>query len=225
MKNLILLHGALGNIALFNPLVNELKNDFHCHVLNFNGHGNSPMKEEFSIEEFSLELNAFIDDNALEDCLVFGHSMGGYVALLASASGNQKIKKIITLGTKFLWTNEIAENAVSFFDIEKMKLKVPSFVDQLKNAHSDNWERLVLNIKELLLKLGANPPLKKDVLQKINIPVILCLGDKDNTVSEKETKETQQNIPQSNLIILPGQAHSLEGVDVQLLKKLIIENA
>jgi pimeloyl-ACP methyl ester carboxylesterase len=223
MKNLIFLHGALGNISIFNAIINELKTSFNCHVLNFNGHGNAPFHEEFSIEEFAKELDEFIIDSNLDDCIVFGHSMGGYVALYSSAMGNERISKIITLGTKFSWTKESAEKEAAFFNIEKLKEKVPAFVEQLKNNHGEDWEKLVNHVRELLLHLGNHPTLTKEVLNKIKIPVVLCLGEKDKMVSYEETKETQSYIPNSNLIILLSQPHMLEGVDVMVLKSLILE--
>ena len=55
MKNIVLLHGAIGAKDQLQPLADLLKNDFIVHVFNFSGHGGKPFAEEhFSIEAIKV---------------------------------------------------------------------------------------------------------------------------------------------------------------------------
>ena len=95
---LLLLHGALGSSEIFIPLVEELKNDFECIVFDFPGHGNAKFEEiDFSVEYFSSKLNNFILSNGYDELIVFGYSMGGYIALNTELNFPNSFKKIITL--------------------------------------------------------------------------------------------------------------------------------
>ncbi len=223
MKNLILLHGALGNEALFVPLVEALQSKYQCYRFNFSGHGGAPFQAEFSIEQFAAELNTFMEQNDIADATVFGHSMGGYAALYASAMGNTRINKIITLGTKFEWTHEIAAKESSMFDVATLKIKLPSFVAQLEQQHGMQWEQLVHEVKRLLISLGDQPVLTDSLLQKISIPVIILRGENDKMVNQEESIKTQLQIPNAQFLSLPAQPHLLERVNLEMLVKVIEE--
>jgi pimeloyl-ACP methyl ester carboxylesterase len=104
MKNIILLHGAIGAKDQLEPLAIELKqNGYTVYTLSFSGHGQTPFQTHFGIEQFALELEQFIKENNLQQPTVFGYSMGGYVALYLAHQQPTLLGNIITLGTKFEW--------------------------------------------------------------------------------------------------------------------------
>lgn len=222
MKNLILLHGALGCEDLFTPLIEEIREHYNCYTFNFSGHGGVPFRNGFSINQFASELNEFMDDNNIDACDIFGHSMGGYVALYASAMGNEKIENVITLGTKFLWTKEIGEKESAMLDIEKLRIKAPAFIELMELRHGENWDRLIIQVKKMLLELGAHQSLTDELLNKINIPVTLLRGENDRMVSLEETQNTELKIESCNFISLPSQPHLLEQVDTSMLRDLLL---
>ena len=64
MKNIILLHGAIGAKDQLEPLAIELKqNGYTVYTLSFSGHGQTPFQTHFGIEQFALELEQFIKEN------------------------------------------------------------------------------------------------------------------------------------------------------------------
>ena len=110
MKNVILLHGALGAQDQLEPLKETLsKLNYQTFSFSFSGHGTIPFQNEFGIKQFAKELRKFISDHKLKQPHVFAYSMGGYVALYLASQQNNLFGNIITLGTKFNWTKEIAQ--------------------------------------------------------------------------------------------------------------------
>ena len=107
MGNLILLHGALGSEKQLHALKNELTN-FNIYTLNFEGHGGRTINGSYSIDRFVQNVLDFMFANQLQNASFFGYSMGGYVALKLAAYHPEKVESIVTLGTKFNWTPEIA---------------------------------------------------------------------------------------------------------------------
>ena len=82
MKDIILLHGAIGATDQLLPLSKSLAaKGFKVHCLCFSGHGTLAFNELFSIEQFAAELYQFIIEKNLLEPDIFGYSMGGYVAL------------------------------------------------------------------------------------------------------------------------------------------------
>ena len=120
MKDLILLHGAIGAGSQLKPLAELLSLQFNVHTLNFEGHGGRPINGVYSIDRFVSNLIDFLDEIELKNVSVFGYSMGGYVALKAAALHPGRIDSIVTLGTKFQWDTETASKEVHMLDPEKI---------------------------------------------------------------------------------------------------------
>ena len=134
MKQIILLHGAIGAKNQLELLAIELKQQgYHVFALSFSGHGQTPFQTNFGIEQFALELEEFIKTNNLQQSSVFGYSMGGYVALYLAYQQPTLLGNIITLGTKFEWSSEIAQKEIKMLDAKTIIEKVPKFAEALQN--------------------------------------------------------------------------------------------
>lgn len=81
MKDLLLLHGAIGSAEQLFSLKEKLDSQYRVHVVEFPGHGQTTSEEEFSIEFFASYVADYCKTQKLQSVSVFGYSMGGYVAL------------------------------------------------------------------------------------------------------------------------------------------------
>lgn len=218
MKSLILLHGALGSKALFQPLTQHLSGKYQLYSMNLSGHAQTPFNEKgFGMEVFAEELAGFIKANALTKPLIFGYSMGGYVALHLEATQPGTFEKIITLGTKFGWNPEAAQKEASRLKPKIIEQKVPAFANMLATRHGDQWKSLMEATANMMLDLGNKPLLNSISLAKIVIPVTIMLGDQDNMVNSEESKTAASNIPQASYIELTDTPHPIEKVDPVML--------
>ncbi len=217
MLNLILLHGALGHNQIFEPFKPELSKYFFIHTPLFSGHGTSEIPEDgISIEKYTHELKEFIEKNNLHDIYIFGHSMGGYVALCYAAQYPERLNSVITMGTKFNWTEEQALQESKMLDPETIAEKVPKYAGLLEAQHGKKWKQLLHSIADLMVSLGKNPPLKNN-LSMINIPVQIMVGDQDNMVTLEESIEVYRSIPDARLAVLPDTKHPLDKIRTDLL--------
>ena len=108
-ENIVLLHGALGTKKQLDKLSHLLSSKFNVYSLDFDGHGSKVSGKEFSMELFKNNVVDFILEHGIEKTHVFGFSMGGYVALNLAKTHPHLISNIVTLGTKFNWSQEAAE--------------------------------------------------------------------------------------------------------------------
>lgn len=221
MRNLIVLHGALGHSEIFEPFKAELSKYFTVYTPLFSGHGNTELPESgITIEKYTEELKEFITKENLNNVHIFGHSMGGYVALCYALENPENLHSIMTLGTKFDWTEEQATKESKMLNPEVIAEKVPKYAESLEKQHGTKWRQLLPAIAEMMISLGKNPPLK-DQLVTINFPVQIMVGDKDNMVTLEESVEVYRSLPNAKLAVLPDTKHPMDKVRPNLLLNLM----
>jgi esterase/lipase len=217
---LLLLHGAISSGKQFDKLLLLLNDDFNMHVFIFPGHGGKENPAEgFSIQLFAESLLNYVKKEKLESIFVFGYSMGGYVALYLAARYPNLFRKIFTLGTKMEWTKEIAAKETSQLNAEKIEEKVPAFAEALKQQHApQDWKIVLQMTSEMLTGLGKNPALNKEDFEKIQIPVVVGLGDSDKMVTREESKRSVSYLKNGKFMLLENTQHPFERVEVALIE-------
>lgn len=222
-QQLVILHGALGASVQFEALATRLEEHFDCFLFDFPGHGRGADTKELSIEVCAEAVHAWMKQKEIIRPIVFGYSMGGYVALCLEAAHPGMFTSICTLGTKFDWTPEGAEREIGFLNPDKIEEKVPSFAQYLKSVHSPrDWKAVVLATHGLMRKLGNQPLLHETILHGIEINVQLMRGAEDSMVSSAETSEVADKMPNAVYEELEGIPHPIQQIQLdQLLPTLL----
>ncbi len=223
MPNIILLHGALGSAAQLEPMKKNLASDFRVYTFDFPGHGgDDPGDGAFRMSDFSQQLEDFISEKNLAPVHVFGYSMGGYAALCLAHQNPELIRSLVTLGTKLEWNPETSAIEASMLNPDKIEEKVPKFAAMLKERHTPgHWKQVLHNTAGMMKALGDNPPLTPETLLEIRIPALLLLGDRDNMVTEAETRNAAQSIPGARFQKLANTPHPIEQVDPEVVAKVV----
>ncbi len=223
MSSILLLHGAIGSKDQFTSLKNELEILGHLvYSFNFAGHGDSPLPETpFTIENFKKELLQFVQLHELENCIVFGYSMGAYIALYTAIEYPALFSKIVTLGTKLDWSPEIAAHEIKNLNPQKIKEKVPAFTEKLEKTHGLTWTQLLEQTADFMVQLGKDTPLNNETLTQISTPIVLGLADHDAMVTLDETRNAFKQLPNASMFMIPNAKHPIETVDCNLLAKII----
>ncbi|SMO61387.1 Pimeloyl-ACP methyl ester carboxylesterase [Chryseobacterium rhizoplanae] len=221
MPHLLLLHGALGHSDIFTPYLKTLSQYFTVHTPLFSGHGDKELPAEgISIEKYTQELSEYCEVNNLTDVSIFGHSMGGYAALCYAMKSPENVHSIITLGTKFDWSEEQALKESKMLNPDVILEKIPQYAQLLESQHGPKWKQLLPAIADLMIDLGKNPPLENN-FATINIPIQIMVGDKDNMVTIEESSRVYRSLPNAKLAVLPDTKHPLDKVRPSLLLNLI----
>jgi len=224
MKNIVLLHGALGSSHDLAPLALSLKNQgLEVLTFSFSGHAQMAFQPLFGIEQFANELEAFLAEKQLKNLSVFGYSMGGYVALYLAARKQNLIRGIVTLGTKFNWGAEAVEKETRMLEPERMLEKIPGFAKSLALKHGEAWKELVFKTAEMMREINKKQFLTPEIISSLKIPVRLGLADKDQMVSLDETLGVFKNLPNAALYMLPDSRHPIDTVNTELLSRIVLD--
>ncbi len=224
-QKLLLLHGALGSKNQFKGLKEKLGDSYDLYPLNFEGHGGQESSNDFSIALFTKNVLDFIDESAIDKVTVFGYSMGGYVALNAALQLPAKIKKIITLGTKFNWTLESAQKEVRMLNPIKIEEKVPHFAEKLRQEHHpSDWKRVMKKTANMMINMAQGAKLSDTDFKHIQQEIVIGVGSLDTMVSYSESEYISGLLPNSKLVKLEGVKHPIEQIPIDKLVHYIQSN-
>lgn len=220
MKELLLLHGALGSKEQFNELEIILAEKFKTYSLNFSGHGRRPSHHHaFTIQNFAHEALDWMNEHYIKTIDIFGYSMGGYVALWLARFYPERVGKIFTLGTKVNWNEEEAEKEIKMLNAERIMEKVPAFAQTLSDRHGEHEWKSVMSKTALLMKDLAHTHLAEQDFIKIENRVLLSRGGQDSMITFDETDYVHHLLKNSEFKIYENVPHSIEQVPVELLRK------
>jgi pimeloyl-ACP methyl ester carboxylesterase len=141
---LMMLHGGGDRWQHFLPMIPPLARRWHVYAVDLRGHGKSGrVPGKYRPEHYVADIVAFIDGQVLEDLILFGHSLGGWITLLAAAERERMIRGII-LGDPPL-------NVEGFLEIEGSEDRISMWRKLRALAGSD------LSIHELAMELACIP--------------------------------------------------------------------
>ena len=199
-----------------------LKEDFKTYSMNFEGHGGELTEKALTMDLFAENLIDFCSKHEIESTHIFGYSMGGYVALNATKKKPSLIKTIVTLGTKFSWSPEIAAKETKLLNPEKIEEKIPKYAGYLASLHGEaGWKKLMLQTAELMNGLGNGLAFREKEFSSITHKVFLGHGELDQMVTAEETKDVQGYLQNAEFYSIPNTEHPIVKVDKEILAKTI----
>ena len=141
--------------------------------------------------------------------------MGGHVGLYLARKHPERIHRIFTLATKFLWTPEDIDREASFLDAEKILKRVPRFAKVLQDRHAvSGWKNVLQKTREMFYEFRDSNSLPIEELRQIHHVVRIGVGDRDSMVNIEESVQVYRSLPQGELEIFPNTPHPLEKVPV-----------
>ncbi len=195
-KTVVLLHGFLENMDIWENFSAALAKDFQVLLIDLPGHGQSDLH---SFESHSMELMADIVNDVLEKlniqkCVMIGHSMGGYVSLAFAENYQDKLSGFgVFHSHAYADTPEGKINRGRAIQIVKDNHKdfISSFIPDLFTK--ENQKKLSTEINKLqeasksISKEAVIAALegmrhrtdKEKLLKTTNLPVLFIIGKQD----------------------------------------------
>ncbi len=223
-KPILFLHGALGVSKDLASLMEYMADKGHdTYTFDFSGHGSKTRwPDEFRIDLFARELEKYIKDHKLDDVILFGYSMGGYVALYYAANfPTATISHLVTYGTKFNWSENAVSRELPMLDPDHLKEKFPSLADVLQDKHGERWKPLLRSTAHMMQNLEKLDGLTREDLHDVDVPVTFILGDQDRMVSSEETHLTASWLHHAQVKTLTHSKHELERSNLRELAEII----
>lgn len=118
----VFMHGATMDHRMFNAQVAPLIPEYRVLVWDARGHGKSqPMGNGFSLEICAADMLAILDEAGIEQAVVGGQSLGGYMAQQLYSMAPERVRAMIIIGATPL------SKAYGKLDIWMLKASLPLF--------------------------------------------------------------------------------------------------
>ena len=81
-KVIVLLHGYIEEGSMWNEIAKSLSKKYTVIVPDLEGFGNTPFTgKPLSMEKYAKDVFEMLNKEKVQQCIMLGHSMGGYVTL------------------------------------------------------------------------------------------------------------------------------------------------
>ncbi|WP_306013995.1 MULTISPECIES: alpha/beta fold hydrolase [unclassified Allomuricauda] len=208
--------------------VNQLEENYECHVLTLAGFGGKSPIEFPWLPKVNASIENYIQENQLNDLTIIGHSLGGTIATWLASRENSQIAKLILVDA----LPAAGAMMIPNFDPENLAYESP-YNNQLLSMNDADFEKMAQGmaqgmslrpevqekIKDWILLsdrktyvYGYTDYLKLDMredLKNISIPVTIIAADKPygKEMVTQTYKNQYANLAQYDLIIAENAAH------------------
>ena len=218
-KCLVLLHGFLESQEIWDAFAQELSKEFKVVTIDLPGHGNSEQTGEVhTMQLMSDAVKALLDHLQVKECVMIGHSMGGYVTLEFASRFPEYLKGIgLFHSPAFADSPEARQNRERTIELIKQDRQgfIRNFIPDLfavanrsKYANEINLlrERASLISNASIIAALACMKDRKDhlhTLSAMDVPVLFILGKDDSRIPLEKAIE-MVTIPNNSEVLILG---------------------
>ena len=228
---LVLLHGYLETMYVFNELTEALRSSYRVIVIDMPGHG---LTDSAPADEAGKRINSLsfcarvvaglLDKCGVEKAWIAGHSMGGYVAQQFLSDFPERTEGVILL-CSHPWPDapeKAADREMEKQGIRAGKLMTIAAASIPRMYYEENLRACDEKVREtielcethdpegicsLLDGLRMRPDLRP-VLAEACRPVLLIHGDHDNFLSLSRVEEMKNLFPKMHFALIPDAGHN-----------------
>ncbi|NBB88790.1 MAG: alpha/beta fold hydrolase [Bacteroidetes bacterium] len=231
---LVFLHGLMEDARMWADFLSDLP--FRCIAMDLPGYGKAQDKSFESVSAAAAAVHETIQDLELQNFILIGHSMGGYVGL---SYLNQFPSSLMGLGMihahPFADSEEKrAERDKAIQFIEKFGLGIYAqqfFPSLFARSYKDNLAIHTLSLRstqlnqeriiESIRSLKHRPDLTKTVIENA-LPTLWVLGTEDKLVDLDRTAEVAAKSDQTQIEIYENVGHMSMFEHTKVLRKDLI---
>jgi pimeloyl-ACP methyl ester carboxylesterase len=221
----VLLHGLTCHLGYWQRVTPHL-GGLRVVALDFRGHGLSAHADSYRYADYEEDLVTLLDALGLESAPVAGHSLGGYVALLA-ASRSDRVSAVLAVDVKSDWTEQDAALAKGARDATQ---RVQADRDGLLARFARTLDPVVLDEEELEALaerslepadggwgyrwdrrvLASEPVEPFAFLPRVRCPVHVLAGSRSDVMPPDRAHRFAEAIPGATVEVVDGVGHHVE---------------
>lgn len=209
---IVFLHDSLGCVELWRDFPKRIATVCQCNVLIYDrlGYGKSdPMQTSVRpVNYLELEaevLHTIIENLKIENAILFGHSDGGSIALIAASRYPNRIKMII-VEAAHIFVEEITLKGIREAVAAYQNTNLP---ERLQKYHGNKTETIFKAWAETWLRSDFRSWNIESLLPQITSPLLFIQGEKDEYGTIDQVEKTINAVSgKSEKYIIPNAGHT-----------------
>lgn len=207
----LLLHGGLGSMADFNPVLDGLHGHFRLIGIDFRGHGRSTLgSKPLTYQQHQADVAAVLKHLGIARCAVVGFSDGGVVAYRMAADTPDTVSSLVTVGAQ--WKLDASGPVFDMLSGLTADMWSGMFPDSVADYRARNpapdFDALVRAVVGLWTDLTASGYPGAGVA-RIVAPSLVIRGDADHLFSLTEAAELVARLDGANFFNVPFSGHEV----------------
>lgn len=220
---IILLHGWINSWDVWRDLMISLasQNRFRVYALDFWGFGDSAKSSitSFQISSYVAMVSQFMDTLGILRSPIFGHSMGGTVALQFALAHPERTRKVAVVGApivgdtlnpflklsgvgwiaELVWRYPFVRDSVMRALLAGDSKKVRSMISRdVRRTNMESFFRSIGDLRQTDLR---------EQLSQLKIPTLGIYGVKDNIVSPRNAEMLAQAVESAEIAMMENSRH------------------
>jgi 3-oxoadipate enol-lactonase len=223
-KSVIFIHGFPYDHTMWDEQIKTFSKNYFCVTYDIRGLGESPAGDgQFTMESFVDDLEAIINELKLDNPILCGLSMGGYISFRALERMEEKFSAVIFCDTRSEADNNEGKQkraaAIKRINTEGLAPYVKDFVtncfgDFYKQNSKEKFEERIAKSSEfnqvgvkgsLLAMLGRNDT--TEYLSKIKIPALFICGEFDALTPPPVMKPLAEKVNGAEFVVIKNSGH------------------
>ncbi|WP_316825456.1 alpha/beta hydrolase [Pedobacter miscanthi] len=211
-QSIIFLHGLFGSLSNWQESVNFFKNDYNIHVPTLSLYDRH---QHHLLESLVEVLDKEIDTLGLKNVSMVGNSLGGHLAILYAHCYPQKVDKLILTGSSGLYENFMIGSFPRRNDRKYIRAHIENVFHDPKHATEELIEEVFEVLSDNRKCIGIIKSAKatqrhsvRDILPRIQKPVLLIWGDNDRVTPPEVAKEFAHLLPAASLLFFNECGHA-----------------
>lgn len=219
---LLLLHGGLGTIEMFSPILPMLSEDRRVIAVDLHGHGRTELGDRsVDLVDMGRDLGLLVEALGYEQVDVMGYSMGGGVAAQMAVQGPERVRRLVLVSTPAakdgFYPDIVAQMHEIGGDTAEFLRNTPMYESYAAVAPKvEDFPKLLGAMGEMVRRPGAYAL----EVEQLTMPVLLIYGDADMFRLEHvvefykrlgggrgDAGWMRENMPRNRLAILPDLTH------------------
>ena len=152
---MILIHGMASSSDVWDDLVERYRDNYELHLVHIKGFGNYEfVKKDHYLKAILDELISYTKEKNLENTILVGHSMGGFLGLWAAAEAPELFEKVVSI------------DGVPYFPVLQMPGITPEsakpIVEQMTSSMASMNEEQALQNQKMIVESMISTPSKRE---------------------------------------------------------------
>jgi pimeloyl-ACP methyl ester carboxylesterase len=206
---IVFLHGGLGSIEDFGPLLEKLKGNFRFIGIDSRGHGKSSLgSAALSYELLEGDVEIVLESLRISKCCLIGFSDGGVIAYRMAIKNPLLTVRIITIGADWNAPSTDLQTLFSGLTSQGWENKFPKSLELYRQLNPEpDFSRLLKSVVHMWLDSGPSG-YPNECVKEIHCETLVIRGDEDHFIPRKLISDMDGCLPVAKFFNIPFAGHA-----------------